>query len=727
MCCIMTFAVGSVQFTFVYYDAPLEGRKAINTNIPTLHRQSAQSNMIHQHVSDGKMDTLEISTLGGLSIQLGAKPVTGLASRKVEALLVYLACTPRPHPREVLAELLWDERSQSRVMSNLRVALSSLRKMLGDFVVITRNTGSINLDSNIWLDTARLELPASSGEMGEDSVKGGKRIDIPQFEQAVALYRGEFLAGFNVRNCRGFENWAVLERERIRAVFENKMQLLLDALLLEQRWLDVIKWGEHWIAYGQTPEPAYRALMYAYSGLGDLSSMSNVYQRCVETLRQDLGIEPSEQTRELFGIMIKGEKITPSSGALTDELPPREADRAVAHLLRRLREQHVEVLDLAGLAVIYASREDLDIGAEEAGVLIRSALHHGLDVEPWLRRVGSPKDAVVALREILEKYPKPVVRLRIVEALKGIEGHEAAATLLQIGLSDDASNVRSEAAVAAASRGLIEEVSTGLAEILNESNDGSALAALVAIADEFELPKEIGPYPKMPVAVSLGRKRWQAQNRNVFRYMRRGGFGGVFMALIGLTAPYQVAIAFPDKYIENLEFMTLTAWMFSGAVGFMLIGIIQGLASGFSLGLADALWRSKTQSKWRVIFGALSGLAHSIILTIFSLMQLANPQAEPLIYIPVNILYGMVFGAAISFVIPPMGTYSTLKEQLNRAAVTGLMALIATIPYVFLVYTDDAGVTLLSRGLFVIALPLALSLVYKKDKPIESKSNLRKA
>ena len=41
---------------------------------------------------------LTISTLGELSILLDGDPVTGLASRKAEALLVYLACTDRPRP-----------------------------------------------------------------------------------------------------------------------------------------------------------------------------------------------------------------------------------------------------------------------------------------------------------------------------------------------------------------------------------------------------------------------------------------------------------------------------------------------------------------------------------------------------------------------------------------------------------------------------------------------------
>ena len=61
-------------------------------------------------------DTLEITTLGGLEVRVGGEPVTGFYSRKVDALLVYLACTGRPQPRDVLADLLWDEVTQSRAV-----------------------------------------------------------------------------------------------------------------------------------------------------------------------------------------------------------------------------------------------------------------------------------------------------------------------------------------------------------------------------------------------------------------------------------------------------------------------------------------------------------------------------------------------------------------------------------------------------------------------------------
>ncbi|HSM57660.1 MAG TPA: hypothetical protein VK879_16020 [Candidatus Sulfomarinibacteraceae bacterium] len=49
---------------------------------------------------------LRLKTLGGLAIKRNGQVIAGLPLRKAEALLVYLACNPRVHPREALAELL---------------------------------------------------------------------------------------------------------------------------------------------------------------------------------------------------------------------------------------------------------------------------------------------------------------------------------------------------------------------------------------------------------------------------------------------------------------------------------------------------------------------------------------------------------------------------------------------------------------------------------------------
>jgi DNA-binding SARP family transcriptional activator len=58
------------------------------------------------------------------------------------------------------------------------------------------------------------------------------------------------------------------------------MHRLLDRLIEQRRWTDVLEWGERWVALGHAPEPGYRALMQAHAELGDRARVAQAYQRC---------------------------------------------------------------------------------------------------------------------------------------------------------------------------------------------------------------------------------------------------------------------------------------------------------------------------------------------------------------------------------------------------------------------------------------------------------------
>ena len=236
-------------------------------------------------------DMLTISTLGGLSIRCRDEPVTGFASRKVEALLVYLTCTGRPRPREVVAEMLWEERSQSQALANLRVVLSSLRKHLGPYVTITRDTVALNPDADVWLDAAELERKLSAG----------------QVEEAVALYHGDFLEGFFVRDCPDFEDWAAIEREPLR-------RLVLDGLC--DLVADCLETGEYQSGTRHTArlleldpltEESHRQMMRLLANSGQRAAALEQYETCRQLLSGELGMEPAEETVALCERIRAGE------------------------------------------------------------------------------------------------------------------------------------------------------------------------------------------------------------------------------------------------------------------------------------------------------------------------------------------------------------------------------------------------------------------------------------
>lgn len=271
---------------------------------------------------------LEIRLLGLFSVEIDGNPIE-IPSRPAQSLLAYLVLNSgTAQRREKLAGMFWPDAAEANARSNLRHALWRIRKVLGtnpqtgqDYLNADDLTITFETHDDCWIDTTILEQ--KSGESGSTDA----------LMEVLSIYRGELLPGF-------YDEWVVLERERLQAIFERKMQTLLERLLEARRWPEVLEWGERWIAQGHTPEPAYRALMMAHSGLGDRSSMVAAYQRCVEALRQELGVEPSEQTRELYERLFKGDMppLTPPAGLSGQAIGPYRV---------------VEKLGAGGMAEVY--------------------------------------------------------------------------------------------------------------------------------------------------------------------------------------------------------------------------------------------------------------------------------------------------------------------------------------------------------------------------------------
>lgn len=228
------------------------------------------------------MRMLEIRLLGQFEIRLDGETVE-LSSRSAQSLLAFLLINRSTRQRrERLAGLLWPELEETQARKVLRHELWRLRKTIGhQFFLVDRVSIGFNPESNYELDLSILEDQSIWLRAPEDIVRN------------ISGYAGELLPGF-------YDAWVVLERNRLKAVFEHQMQILLDRLQEEHRWLDTVRCGECWIARGEVPEPAYRSLMVAHYGRGDISQVTETYLRCVQALRDDLGVDPSAETRRLY-------------------------------------------------------------------------------------------------------------------------------------------------------------------------------------------------------------------------------------------------------------------------------------------------------------------------------------------------------------------------------------------------------------------------------------------
>jgi DNA-binding SARP family transcriptional activator/Tfp pilus assembly protein PilF len=348
---------------------------------------------------------LRISTLGGLSIYLGDEPVVGFASRKAEALLVYLTVTRKEHPREAIADLLWDDRSQEQAMSNLRTVLASLRKCVGDYVYITRHTAGINTANNIWVDA--LELGETAEEIQD---KGGIYwpSESHRLSEALGLYNGDFLQAFNLRGCREFESWMLVERERLYQLVLNCLEDLVKYSTRRGEYREGIVYARRWMQLNPIMETAHMDLMRLLYYAGRKTEAVTQFENCVQILEEELGVEPSNETVDLH------EKILSGQLPIPDPEPVREpAIRDHAPLF--LAE---DAQDRDGTPVFVARRNQL----EQLDGFLNSALQGDGQVCFVTGGPGRGKSALLAefARKTMTANPEVLIATGRCNAFEGV-------------------------------------------------------------------------------------------------------------------------------------------------------------------------------------------------------------------------------------------------------------------------------------------------------------------
>lgn len=293
------------------------------------------------------MSQLRLSLLGPLRAVVDGESVSGLTSAKIQALLAYLAIERRAHPRGALAELLWPERPAGKAAQNLRKSLSRLKRALKQpaapgFIQATRQTLALNPEADVWLDVdAFTAAVAFSRNHNHETVEGCPRC-AGRLEEAVALYRGDFLQEL-LAGSAPFEEWVALQREWLHgqalealghlAAFHGGQGDYHAALKHARRQVELEPWVER----------GHRQLMRALAGLGRRGEALAAYDACRQTLAETLGVAPAEETTALYEA-IRDEEIAdrPVAAAVPpvprSAAPPHNLPRAFTPFVGRERE-----------------------------------------------------------------------------------------------------------------------------------------------------------------------------------------------------------------------------------------------------------------------------------------------------------------------------------------------------------------------------------------------------
>ena len=260
------------------------------------------------------MAAAEITLFGGFEVRLAGGQVVELPGQKDRALLAILALSPgATHSRDKLASLLWGDRGDQQARDSLKHALTRLRQCLQstDPPPIVADRQAVRLDPTaVTIDVATFERLLKDGT--------------PQaLEQAAALYRGDLLDGFALRDA-AFEDWLLMERQRLRHRVEEALTTLLSKSLAAGARDRAAAAARRLLSFDPLRDTACRALMQIHAERGETAQALKVYETLRDRLHRELGVKPEPETTKLYDAIRQRRTVaTPPSDA---SLPPIRTD-----------------------------------------------------------------------------------------------------------------------------------------------------------------------------------------------------------------------------------------------------------------------------------------------------------------------------------------------------------------------------------------------------------------
>ncbi|HEX4719666.1 MAG TPA: AAA family ATPase [Thermoleophilaceae bacterium] len=231
---------------------------------------------------------LAITLLGPPRVERDGSPVT-FDTRKAVALLAHLTLAARPRSRESLCALLWPAYDPERGRGALRRTLSTLRQGIGDdWIDAVGDSLAVRRSAGLELDVERFRALAADGAPRE------------RLSAAAALFAGEFLEGFSLRDSPEFDDWQAAEADALERELASVLRRLVEQLAAEGDFEQAIPHARRWLELDRLHEPAHRELIRLYAWSGDRAAAFEQYRTCVRTLSQELGVAPLEETALLY-------------------------------------------------------------------------------------------------------------------------------------------------------------------------------------------------------------------------------------------------------------------------------------------------------------------------------------------------------------------------------------------------------------------------------------------
>jgi DNA-binding SARP family transcriptional activator len=239
------------------------------------------------------LSKLHFSLLGSPDIYFGEDCITEEFSSKSLALVFYLIMNNNKcFTRDFLGNLLWPGSSRKATYSNLRYNLWKINNIFEKYyelpVINSKN------DRIAFCDGVKYSLDIESLRklLNHKVIVSVKKVNM--------MYTGDFLEGFYLKKCLDYNDWIFYERESIQRLYYEILEDLLKKYKEKNLFYDCIDILKTMLKINPFNEYLYQDIIELFLKKGDKTDALNYYNKCVNTLRENLNISPKKSTRELI-------------------------------------------------------------------------------------------------------------------------------------------------------------------------------------------------------------------------------------------------------------------------------------------------------------------------------------------------------------------------------------------------------------------------------------------
>jgi LuxR family maltose regulon positive regulatory protein len=264
--------------------------------------RSVAPDMVDRTAIASPITDLTIRVLG--PVEIFRDPASPFApdawtTRRARDIFCYIATSKhRRVPKDVLIEEFWRDDDPATVEKNFHPTISHIRKALNsrqafkqNFVVFRDGAYLLNPELSYSIDSEEFEYHIAEAEKAKRE-KNGRRFR-ENLEAAYGAYRGEFMSGV-------YDEWA----DERRGFYVEQAARVISALaklsLAEKRWADTLKFAGEALRDDPYREDMHRLSMKALAAQGKPAAVTKHFENLKKLLKDELGIEPSNETRRIY-------------------------------------------------------------------------------------------------------------------------------------------------------------------------------------------------------------------------------------------------------------------------------------------------------------------------------------------------------------------------------------------------------------------------------------------